>query len=139
MYKRKKWGKKQFIFAGIFLELLVLLVIFISAQGFIETKILKISEKTQATVINISDVSFVKDNIGQDVTYEYNVGNETYTDKSRMYKIDLNVKEIDIFYSKNNPSRSFVYQTVYIPLICAFILGTALLIAIPKRIKECDE
>lgn len=70
MYKRKKWGKKQFIFAGIFLELLVILVIFASAQGFIETKILKISEKTHAKVINVSNISFVKDNIGQDVTQE---------------------------------------------------------------------
>ena len=68
MYKRKKWGKKQFILAGIFIEFLVAFVIFISAQGFIETKILKISEKTHAKIINVSNISFVKDNIGPDVT-----------------------------------------------------------------------
>ena len=139
MYKRKKWGKKQFIFSGIFLELLVILVIFASAQGFIETKILKISEKTHAKVINVSNISFVKDNIGQDVTYEYYVGNEKYISTSRMYKIDMNIKEIDICYSKNKPSRSLVYKTVYVPLVCACILGTATLIVVPKRIKECDE
>lgn len=139
MYKRKKWGKKQFIFAGIFLELLVILIIFVSAQGFIETKILKISEKTHAKVINVSNISFVKDNIGQDVTYEYYVGNEKYISTSRMYKIDMNIKEIDICYSKNKPSRSLVYQTVYVPLVCACILGTTTLIVVPKRIKECDE
>lgn len=139
MYKSRKWGKKQFIIAGILIELFLLFIIFISAQGFIETKILRISEKTQAKVINVSNISFVKDNIGQDVTYEYYVGNEKYISTSRMYKIDMNIKEIDIFYSKNKPNRSLVYQTMYVPLACASILGIAMLIVCPKRIKECDE
>jgi len=139
MYKYKQWGKKQFIFAGVFIELFVLFIVFISAQGFIETQLLKISEKTQATVINIENLSFVKDNIGQDVTYEYYVGNEKYTSTSRMYKIDMNIKEIDIFYSKDKPSRSFVYQILYIPLTCACIATMAIISVLPKRIKECDE
>lgn len=62
-----------------------------------------------------------------------------YISTSRMYKIDMNIKEIDIFYSKNKPSRSLVYQTMYVPLACASILGIAMLIVCPKRIKECDE
>jgi len=123
-------------------------LLFVALRGFIETNILKISEKTSAEIFysrrENTSRSNADANFKRVIKYYYEVNDVVYNSKSILWwRISANSSKgvevgenIDVYYRIDAPNTVEVYHTSYLLIIVGLAFIVVPVLSLKQRLKE---